>query len=687
MPNFSYKTRANSSPERKPRIYFCCHPEDFGRYFEPITDEILQKTDSAIFYCQTSDVERNEDFLFQLSQMQLFVMPVTARLLTEKNPTLEIDFAYAMENHIPVLPLMQESGLDELFNRRCGDLQYLDKNKKDDTAISYEEKLEKYLSSVLIGDELAEKIRAAFDAYVFLSYRKIDRKEANRLMRLIHKNDFCRDIAIWYDEFLTPGEDFNESIKQALDKSELFVLAVTPNLLKKSLDKNGNETENYIVKNEYPMALDAGKLIFPAELVPTDRKELSRSFEGIPECSDANDEKAFSAELFCAIEKIAKKENDGSAEHNYFIGLAYLSGIDVEVDHEKALSLITFAANSGLVDAMTKLTEMYRNGIGVQRAYDKAIEWQEKKIEVLEKAFDSEKLNELFEEICRCGDWLFEIGVIGGAKEKYEKALQLIEPAIRAEIDAGTVMVSAVLQLLTSYKKLGDIFKAEGDMQTSKEYYEKALEISAVLALETPCLQTKLDLWLSCSKLGDMYKAQGDIPRATDYYEKALETASEIADTFPDIETKRNLLISFERLGNIYMSVGNIRKAKEYYQKSHEISSFLFVEFGTPEAFRDLSVSYGKLGDICEAEGDIDGAGKYYADMLEIRAVIAAEKQDVESFDMLGVAYYKASLVGGENAEVFLQKSIDIFEGLHKACPNVKRYAEILDAIKRQTDG
>ena len=70
----------------------------------------------------------------------------------------------------------------------------------------------------LVSDEMAEKVRAAFDAYIFLSYRKKDRKYANELMRLIHKNDFCRDIAIWYDEYLVPGEDFNNAITEALKR-------------------------------------------------------------------------------------------------------------------------------------------------------------------------------------------------------------------------------------------------------------------------------------------------------------------------------------------------------------------------------------------------------------------------------------------------------------------------------------
>lgn len=64
-------------------------------------------------------------------------------------------------------------------------------------------------------------------------------------MRLIHKNDFCRDIAIWFDEFLTPGENFNDAIKQALEKSQLFTPVVIPNLVSE---------QNCVMTVEYPKA-------------------------------------------------------------------------------------------------------------------------------------------------------------------------------------------------------------------------------------------------------------------------------------------------------------------------------------------------------------------------------------------------------------------------------------------------
>lgn len=373
MASFKYKTRGNSEPQGKPRVYFCCHPIDFDSYFESISDDILAKQNCTIWYSDEAIV-RDEDFFADLKQMQLFVMPVTTNLLCTENETLDKEFKFAIENHIPVLPLLQEKGLEELFNKKCGDLQFLDKNNTDITAISYDEKLKKYLESVLIGDELAEKIRAAFDAYVFLSYRKKDRKYAQELMRLIHKNEFCRDIAIWYDEFLIPGENFNDSIKDALQKSDLFVLAVTPNLV--------NEP-NYIMTTEYPMAKQERKPILPTELVPTDKGQLSEKYEDIPKPADALNEAEFSEALLASMQKIAVKENDGSPEHNFFIGLAYLGGIDVEVDYDRATELIKCAAASGLPAAIKKLSIMYQHGEGVKINYGESLKWQHQLVSIL----------------------------------------------------------------------------------------------------------------------------------------------------------------------------------------------------------------------------------------------------------------------------------------------------------------
>ena len=144
MANLQYKTRGMSNPKGKPRVYFCCHEADFDAYFEGISKELLELQNCAVWYADGA-AARDEAFLADLGEMQLFVMPVTTKLLTTANAALDVEFRFAIESHIPVLPLMQESGLDALFSKKCGDLQYLDKYAQDATAIPYEEKLKNFL--------------------------------------------------------------------------------------------------------------------------------------------------------------------------------------------------------------------------------------------------------------------------------------------------------------------------------------------------------------------------------------------------------------------------------------------------------------------------------------------------------------------------------------------------------------
>lgn len=165
-----------ANPRGLSRVYFACHREDFEKYFEELSDEILKKQNCAVWYPEELECERDGEYLDRLSEMQLFVIPVTAKLLFENNPVVTEELSFAKEKHIPVLPIMMETGLEKFFNEKFGELQFLDKNSANETAISYDERLTKYLESVLVGDELAKRIREELDGYIFLSYRKKDRR-------------------------------------------------------------------------------------------------------------------------------------------------------------------------------------------------------------------------------------------------------------------------------------------------------------------------------------------------------------------------------------------------------------------------------------------------------------------------------------------------------------------------------
>ena len=521
--------------EKRPKVYFSCHKDDFTPFFEEISSEILKGRSCSVWYDEDIDGERDKNFYFDLSQMTLFVMPITTRLLTTKNRALDEELSFAVEHHIPILPLMQEDGLEELFNKKFGNLQFLTKHSTDRTEISYEEKLNKFLSSVLLDDKTIKRIQAEFDGYIFLSYRKKDRIHAQRLMQLIHKNDFCRDIAIWYDEFLTPGENFNENIKKALDKSELFVLAVTPSLLEPRIDENGNKCKNYIEEHEYPMAYNAHKAILPVKLVRTNRIKLSLKYKKIPKCISADNTNELADALMSQLKSIAKPENDTNPEHNYLIGLAYLDGIDVERDYNKALALIESAANADNLEAINKLIEIHQNGIAVVE-HDSLIPSNDITDPEYDPTLDFDDVNDsAFDPIPNPKSIWNNLSKTFSKQEKnnrtFNKEFREESSAIDAAFANEANEIQAFGTLSSGHNSLGNIYKNEGNFSKAKAHYLKAIAIIEPLAKKTnnPSICYALAIYYhNLAKIFPGFEGRK-------YLRKALAILHKLCEQCPDI--------------------------------------------------------------------------------------------------------------------------------------------------------
>lgn len=451
MEYMNYKVKNNLNLESKPRVYFTCHPGDFEHCFERLSDDILKTHDCIIYYTSDMTISIPDEYKeTDLERMNLFVIPVSFRLLTTSNRAMDEDLCYAQEKKIPVLPILIEPGLDEIYSQpdKFGNLQYLDACSNDSTAISYTEKLGKYLDSVLFSEETTKNIRAAFDSYIFLSYRKTDRAYANELMRMIHKNQICRSIAIWYDEFLTPGREFNEGIQEALKKSELFALLVTKNLLQQG---------NYVQRIEYPEARKAGKEIVSVDMEGVGDERLKTEFaEDAPDCIDGKQEKVFQEELLQTVRRLGLARDEHDPTHNFLLGLAYLNGIDVEVDRCKAVELITSAAESDLPEAMTKLAEMYKDAVGVERDYHEVLKWTKQLADYYTREYGEEH-----------PDTLNAFNSLALTYEKlsdYQKAAKLQEKVyylkckVLGEEHPSTLI--ALNNLAVTYRDLGDNEKA-----------------------------------------------------------------------------------------------------------------------------------------------------------------------------------------------------------------------------------
>lgn len=548
MPKMLYKTKGNADPKRKPRVYFTCHPDDFLRYFEKIVEDIFKTHDCAIYYTEDMTAAFEADhFETDLGQMNLFVVPVTWRLLSQPNRAMDADLAYAKQVHIPILPFMMEQGIDEIYSQpeKFGQRQYLKPYSTDLTEIRYEDKLKKHLESVLISDELEKRVRTAFDAYIFLSYRKKDRKYANELMKLIHKNPECRDIAIWYDEFLIPGESFAENIKKALEDSKLFALLVTPSLLEEPEGK-----PNYIMAEEYPAAVHAKKPILPAQMEPTDPDVLTEKFPSIPTCADPQDEESFKERLLQSLHRIAITANDDDPEHNFLIGLAYLEGIDVEVNRERGIELITMAAEADLVEAMEKLYDIYREAL----SFGSEIEWAERIVD-----YYSDKYGEEYP------DTLKALYNLACAKERFEDVLALKEKVYDLRCK---VLGEEHSDTLTSMSDLAHYYGRIG-------WHEKALETYKRVC-PSMCRVMGEEHWSTLHVFQEMALTYTDLGQ----YEKALELHEKVYPRLCKMlgEDHFATVCALSNLAFAYGKVGQNEKMLSLLKRLQKAQKSLFTE-------------------------------------------------------------------------------------------------------------
>lgn len=650
--SFSFRTRSGSA-RGKAGVYFCHCPEDAG-LLDHISELILAKQDCAVYFYDYSAGAPDTAVLGpMLNEMRLFVVPVTRRFLTGGSNAFDFEFRYAMEHHIPILPLVQESSLSDLFNQKCGRLQLLDEYACDPTAIPFDEKLEKYLDAVLLSDEMLLRVRSAFDAHIFLSYRKIDRAYAQELMRLIHRNPLCRDIAIWYDEFLTAGEPFDAAIEKALTECDLFALMITPNILK----KNANGEDNYVMSREYPEAVRAGKPILPAEGKHTDRRALRTRFAGLPDpvsiagCSELPDE------LFHMFADLAVRENN-SPEHIFLIGLAFLNGIDVERNVSIALEMIKKAADDGLVEAMDKLSEMYYSGMGVSCDLIEAIRYRKLAAEALEKLAETDD-----ETAKRC---VMEFSLLARLYDEADFAGfgQRLFPESRDRMDCGRLLFNL-----------------------RRDTHHKAIEIADRLYKKDPANAGLLADALHAASVGIglMYFPYANLLlRAMKLYEELDNTDNKYGE---------RLAAAYYNFG-LYLSNSDSKRAEKFLLNARSRIEALYDK--DSESFLDLlATCYYGLGDLYKRRGKAD-AVFFHNKAIALYAAHAKHNTDPQNYNYAGMLMNLAGdfLEKGDldKAEIHFNTAYELLEDLAKKNPllfggdTARCLSRLADIKKRRND-
>lgn len=608
------KTKDDSSPSNKPRVYFACHPDDFNEFFTRICDSIFETHDCAIYY--TPDMTTKIDNFLEsidFKRINLFVIPITAKLLNTPSRAISCDFQCAKKEGIPVLPLMMDSGIDEVYSRPefFGELQYLTPNSNNPTEIPYEEKLKNYLESVLISNDVAEQIRSVFCRYVFLSYRKTDREYANTLLQDIHSNIECRHIPIWFDEFLIPGESFRENIERIVSNAKLFALLVTPSLFEKVTETNGEEHDNYVISTELPLAKRQKKDIVTIEMVDTSR-ELLKNSELPPPITNRSPE--FLSQLADTLSRIAAIPTD-SPKHKFLLGLAYLHGINFEINREYAISLITAAAESDFLPAIKQLVFLYRNTKGSQFNTEECLKWQKKLVslysEISKRTASSEDKIEYFNAMLDLSSFFHECGNLD---EAYSTSLCCI--SLAKEMHSNNKTDPFATLLVCSYIMHSHILCELGNDNAAQKILAICFDIWNPTSKE---LSDTLLTQLTSAHLafGKIEIRHLRITTADSHLSNALVFLNRFEDkTSP--QYRKLLFSTLYALSHIKLQLNKLDAAQKHILEATEVANNLYRKYGTPASYMDLFCCYVQLAKIYIKTNDSKSASINFANALSI---------------------------------------------------------------------
>jgi tetratricopeptide (TPR) repeat protein len=647
------RTKGDASPRGKRKIYISYCPDD-SELLEQTISELLESGDSsdyALYFDEAPGENDDGEQLFSsLREMQLMVLVVTNRFLRSCPHGTGVELPFAMREKIPVLPLLSGEVDVEEFNRICGTLHTVNREKPE-----YKRKLDVFLSEVLVGNDLAALIRSrAFDAYIFLSYRKKDIAQARRLMQTIHNIDDFRNIAIWYDEYLMPGRDFNESIKKAMQNSRLFALAVTPNLV---IEKN------YVMNTEYPFARQSGLSIIPIELEKTEKLLLQKLYDGLPRSVDVRDQKA----LYKAIKKAVGKELHSQKDDTrrlYLIGMAYMSGVDVETDRSRGLRLLEEAANKGNADAMKKLSDMYWLGDGVVRDCNTARNWIDKYACTLQKKGcvlleDAKALAGAYE---REGEIWMEGQALEEAQKCYIRQCEIWDSPLRRETEAMAMHAQALMNLSMIYIASKQYNKACAEMLYT-------CSLADIVVKASPSAQNRLLLAKCRSLLGGCFEYEDDAPQAHKSYDEAIELLEVLASETGSYEVRFELENCYSGKGDVYIYQENPGEAKACFMKANAMVEQLAREKNTVTLREMAGHEYSRLGNACGMMGDMEAANEWFQKALSVSCELAEETKIIKHRNLCAAAHFNAGLVAEDNKEkaALFGKAGELWQDLYRS--------------------
>lgn len=139
-----------------PKVYFFCRPLLQQRYVDTLIDQVRSCRNCDIYWAEEPIAPQDRQAL--LGDMQLFILPVNFTLLAEPKEEIEGDVAFALQAHIPLLPILMEPDIYEVYSlpHKFGKLPCLRYCREDDSYLPFSSALQLAFEMLLFPEALLE---------------------------------------------------------------------------------------------------------------------------------------------------------------------------------------------------------------------------------------------------------------------------------------------------------------------------------------------------------------------------------------------------------------------------------------------------------------------------------------------------------------------------------------------------
>ena len=460
-------------------VFYCNEDYEKARV---IAADVAALYDCTLFIskCRENEISL-EELKAVLSEMSMAVFVVSRKFILEDNVAKNLVLRNAIAARVKLLPIQIEDGIEQLFDDNIGHFHLINMLSSD-----YKILVESYIKNCVniyhmvgMSDEQIKISDQLFCGKGFVSYRKKNRAAMKKLISELRKYSSLRRLALWYDDSLQPGENYNDQIADELETSDFILFVVTPDLL---------EEGNYVLETEYVQAVNSGKSLIAVEMENVDMETFMMAYPKLKPVKIN--------ELDLAVAQIENVLRDGlflpgNLVRTHMLADAFYDGMDTERNINLAMEMYMENAEAGYPYSMKKLSRFYEIGDIVPIDLQKANYWKSKALNEFYLLMKSTEGNELYSIADAVFDLADELmlyltdnmtGLL--SKDEYEetqKLLMIMQEALKI-LYSKVEVVSGKSNYGKLLLRAGQLALCSGNPDMAIQNFDKAYEQLQVVA-------------------------------------------------------------------------------------------------------------------------------------------------------------------------------------------------------------